>query len=353
MSNGILKIKEKRDTTMKALFIGGTGIISTEISKLAVKSGVELFILNRGNANSKLDECPGITYIQADMSDEADVAKKLSGYSFDVVANFIVFTKDQAEKDIRLFSGNTRQYIFISSASAYQKPLSDYLITESTPLSNPYWQYSRDKIECEDTYIKAYRQTGFPITIVRPSHTYDKTAIPLAVHGEKGPWQVIKRIMDGKPVIVHGDGSSLWAVTHSRDLAKAFLGLMGNIHAIGEAVHITNDVSLTWNQIYNCIGVHLGKQPVLRHISSAFLVRCNPDFLGGLIGDKANSVVFDNSKIKRLVPGFAATIRFDEGIGESIAYHLENKSIQVPDPEFNAWTDRVIAAHDQVITIDN
>jgi nucleoside-diphosphate-sugar epimerase len=333
---------------MKVLFIGGTGTISTEISKLAARSGIELYLLNRGNKNAKLSEAQNINYINADISDEADVAGKLSDYNFDVVANFIVFTPEQAERDLRLFNGKTQQYIFISSASAYQKPLSNYIITESTPLVNPYWEYSRNKIACEEIFINANRDSNFPITIVRPSHTYDAFSIPLAIHGEKGPWQVLKRIMDGKPVIVHGDGSSLWTLTHSRDFAKAFLGLMGNIHALGEAVHITNDESLTWNQIYACLGASVNKEPVIRHIASDFLIKCNPGLQGGLIGDKANSVVFDNSKIKRLVPGFAATTRFDEGVKESIKNYLENESLQVLDPQFDAWTERVINAYDSL-----
>ncbi|MDR2531738.1 MAG: SDR family oxidoreductase [Oscillospiraceae bacterium] len=327
---------------MKVLFIGGTGTISTEISKLAAASGVELYLLNRGNNNARINELGGVRYIKACIGDENDVRQKLAGLHFDVVANFIVFTPEQAERDIRLFSGITKQYIFISSASAYQKPLSDYLITESTPLHNPYWEYSRNKIACEELYINAYRNSGFPITIVRPSHTYDKHSLPLAVHGEKGSWQVLKRIIDGRPVIIHGDGSSLWTVTHSRDFAKAFCGLMSNIHAIGEAVHITSDESLTWNQIYRCIGECVGKEPLLVHVSSNFLVTCAPGLSGSLLGDKSNTVVFDNSKIKRLVPGFAATTRFDEGVRESVAFYLENEYMQMPDPAFDEWTDRVI-----------
>ena len=331
---------------MKALLIGGTGTISTEISRLAVKSGVDLFLLNRGNQRCKLEDVPGITYIQADISDEADVRRKLDSHVFDVVANFIIFTPDQAQRDIRLFSDITNQYIFISTAAAYQKPPSNYRITEGTPLVNPYWQYARDKIACEEVLREFNRQSGFPITIVRPSHTYDKTSIPLAVHGDKGPWQVIKRIMDGKPVIIHGDGTSLWTVTHSRDFAKAFVGLMGNIHAFGEAVHITSDEALTWNQIYSCLGMCVGKTPDVRHISSEFLARCNPDLHGGLLGDKSNSALFDNGKIKSLVPGFSATTRFDQGIRESIAYYMENEFMQTPDLEFDRWVDKVVKAYD-------
>jgi nucleoside-diphosphate-sugar epimerase len=327
---------------MKVLFIGGTGTISTEISKLAAKSGVELYLLNRGKQKSKLDEVANIHFIEADISDEADVAQKIESLYFDVVADFIIFTPEQAKRDLRLFAGKTRQYIFISTASAYQKPLSHYLITESAPLANPYWEYSRNKIACEELFMKEYRDNGFPITIVRPSHTYDKTSVPLAVHGEKGAWQVLKRIIDGKPVIVHGDGTSLWTVTHSRDFAKAFVGLLGNIHALGEAVHITSDESLTWNQIYLCLGRALDKEPLIKHIASETLAKADPALLGSLIGDKANSVVFDNSKIKRLVPGFVATTRFDEGVKESVRFYLENADLQIPDHAFDEWVDIII-----------
>ncbi|MDR1703284.1 MAG: NAD-dependent epimerase/dehydratase family protein [Clostridiales bacterium] len=326
---------------MKALFIGGTGTISTEISKLAASLGVELYLLNRGNRNTRLDGVPGINYIRGDIESKETQAL-LKSQKFDVVADFIVFTREQIERDIELFSGNAGQYIFISSASAYQKPLSHYLITESTPLANPYWEYSRNKIACEEALIEAYRRNGFPMTVVRPSHTYDKHTLPLAIHGKNGVWSVIKRVIDGKPVIVHGDGSSLWTVTHSRDFAKAFTGLMGNIHAIGEAVHIMSDESLTWDQIYYIIGGALGVKPDIRHISTDCLVRHDPELLGGLTGDKSNTVVFDTSKIKRLVPGFTATIRFDQGARESISYFLENPAVQAADPEFDAWTDKVI-----------
>ncbi|MCL2019535.1 MAG: SDR family oxidoreductase [Oscillospiraceae bacterium] len=333
---------------MKILFIGGTGTISTEISKLALKRGAELYLLNRGNNSARLEGLDGIKYITADISDESDVRQKLAAHNFDVVANFIVFTPEQAQRDLRLFSDLTKQYIFISSASAYQKPLSDYLITESTPLCNPYWEYSRNKIACEEVFINAYRNNGFPITIVRPSHTYDKHSIPLAVHGDKGSWQVLKRIIDGRPVIVHGDGTSLWTLTHSRDFAKAFYGLLGNVHALGESVHITSDEALTWNQIYYCLAMQVGKEPVLRHISSDFLIRYNYELTGSLLGDKSHSVVFDNSKIKRLVPDFTATTRFDEGVRESVDYYLANESMQTPDMAFDEWCDKVISAYDRV-----
>jgi nucleoside-diphosphate-sugar epimerase len=267
-----------------------------------------------------------------------------------VAADFIAFTRDQVERDYRLFQGRTKQYIFISSASAYQKPLSDYRVSEATPLANPFWEYSRNKIACEDFLMETYRETGFPVTIVRPSHTYDERNVPLGVHGKNGSWQVIKRMITGKPVIIHGDGTSLWTMTSSREFARAFTGLMGNIHAIGEAVQITSDETLSWNQIYAAIANALGAELQAVHVSSDFLDECGPyDFRGGLIGDKANSVVFDNTKLKRLVPGFTAGIRFDQGIKETIDYVSAHKECQREDPEFDAWCDRVIAAREKAV----
>lgn len=332
---------------MKALFIGGTGIISSAISRLAAQKGWELYLLNRGRRSDRVPE--GARVIQADISDEANTAALLKDMEFDVVADFIAFVPEQIERDIRLFGGKTRQFIFISSASAYQKPLSHYRITESTPLANPYWEYSRNKIAIEERLMKEYREKGFPITIIRPSHTYDERTIPLAVHGKKGSWQVIDRILKGKPVIIHGDGSSLWTVTHNTDFAKAFVGIMGNPAAIGEAIHITSDESITWDKLYDCIGAALGRTVKKIHVSTDFLVACDPEFEGGLTGDKSNTVVFDNSKIKRLVPEYTATVRFDQGIRISIDYFLSHPELQVPDPEFDAFCDRVIAAQEEAV----
>lgn len=328
---------------MKALFIGGTGIISTAITKQLAESGCELYLLNRGNRNQELPE--GVHVIQADIRQEDQVAGLIANHTFDVVADFIAFEPSQLERDFRLFQGKTKQFIFISSASAYQTPLSDYRITEGTPLSNPFWEYSRNKIACEDYLMKQYREHGFPVTIVRPSHTYDERFIPLGVHGGKGSWQVAKRMLENKPVIIHGDGTSLWTLTHNRDFAKGFIGLMGNIHAIGEAVHITSDESVTWNQIYEVIADALGVELKAVHVASEFLDACSKeDYRGSLLGDKANTVVFDNSKLKRLVPGFTATTRVDQGIKETVRYILEHPEYQVEDPEFDAWCDKVIDA---------
>ncbi|MBT2755876.1 SDR family oxidoreductase [Mesobacillus foraminis] len=328
---------------MKVLFIGGTGTISTAITKQLLEQGCELYLLNRGNRNNQLPE--GANILEADINDEAYVASLIELHDFDVVADFIAFEPSHLERDFRLFNGKTKQFIFISSASAYQTPLSDYRITEGTPLANPYWKYSRNKIACEDYLLKQYRECGFPITIVRPSHTYDERSVPLGVHGRKGSWQVIKRMMENKPVIIHGDGTSLWTMTHNRDFAKGFIGLMGNIHAIGESVHITSDETVTWNQIYEMIADALGVKLNAVHVASEFLDACSSeDFRGGLIGDKANSVVFDNSKLKRLVPEFVATTRLDQGIKETLQYIMAHPEYQVEDLEFDLWCDRVIEA---------
>jgi nucleoside-diphosphate-sugar epimerase len=331
------------EANMRALFIGGTGTISAAISRRLLEAGWELYLLNRGNRNSILPA--GAREIRCDISDEKAVRDKTGDQTFDVVADFIAFTPDQTGRDYRLFKGKTSQYIFISSASAYQKPPASCFITESTPLANPYWEYSRNKIACEEFLMEKYREDGFPITIVRPSHTYDERSVPLGVHGKKGSWQVVKRIIDGKQVIIHGDGTSLWTMTHNSDFARAFTGLMGNIHAIGEAVQITSDETLTWNQIYQAIASALGKPLKAAHIASEFLAKRGPDygFTGALIGDKANSVLFDNTKLKRLVPGFNAAVRFDQGVRAVIEYVLAHQECQVEDPEFDAWCDRVIA----------
>ncbi|MDR2101365.1 MAG: NAD-dependent epimerase/dehydratase family protein [Treponema sp.] len=324
--------------------------------------GWELFLLNRGSRNGDFAEAPGkaqgkapgtVREIRCDIKneDEGEIAKKLKDYHFDVTADFIAFTPGDTERDFRLFQDKTEQYLFISSASAYQKPPANYWITESTPLANPYWQYSRNKIACEDFLLKMYREQGFPVTIVRPSHTYNERNVPLGVHGKNGSWQVIKRMLEGKPVIIHGDGTSLWTMTASVDFAGAFAGLMGNIHAIGETVQITSDETLTWNQIYETVARVLGVPLKAVHISSEFLHQCSPgyNFLGELTGDKANSVVFDNSKLKRLVPGFTATVRFDQGVRRTIEYVLSHRECQREDPEFDAWCDRVIAARERAI----
>jgi len=337
---------------MKALFIGGTGTISSAISRLAVQSNWELYHLNRGNRKGEFKE-NGIVQIQCDIrtEDETSIRKKLENTlgkeKFDVVADFIGFVPEHIQKDFNIFNGLCRQFIFISSASAYQKPLSSCLITESVPLANPFWRYSRDKIACEQFLADKYREGGFPFTVVRPSHTYDERNVPLGVHGKNGSWQVLKRMIEGRLVIIHGDGTSLWTMTHNSDFARAFIRLMGNIHAIGEAVHITSDESVTWNQIYGIIAGALNVELKAVHIASEFLDECSCgryDFRGSLLGDKANSVIFDNTKIKRLAPGFCANIRVDEGIKMTVANVLASPELQREDPEFDEWCDNVINA---------
>ncbi len=329
---------------MKALFIGGTGTISMAITKqLAENPDWELYLLNRGNRSA--DVPANVKVLSVDINDEAAVTAILGDLQFDTVCDFIGFVPAQLERDYRLFKDKTKQFMYISSASAYQKPLGDYRITESTPLANPYWEYSRNKIACEEFLMKMYRENGFPITIVRPSHTYDERSIPMGVHGNKGSWQVAKRMLEGKPVIVHGDGTTIWTMTHNSDFAKGFIGLMGNVHAIGEAYHITTDEGLTWNQIYKIVADALGVPFKPYYVSSDFLQAVSDyDFEGGLIGDKANTVVFDNSKLKRAVPGFCATVRMDQGIKKTVEYVLAHEEYQVEDEEFDAWCDRVIAA---------
>jgi nucleoside-diphosphate-sugar epimerase len=333
---------------MKVLFIGGTGTISTAISRQLLAQGAELFLLNRGSRNQALTG--PVTEIRCDIHNEAEAAEKVKGLSFDVTADFIAFTREEVARDFRLFKGRTKQYIFISSASAYQKPLPDYRVTEGTTLANPYWQYARDKIAAEDFLFARYREEGFPVTVVRPSHTYDERRVPLGVHGKNGSWPVLKRMLAGKPVIIHGDGTSLWTMTSSSDFARAFIGLMGNIHALGEAVQITSDESVTWNQVYQTIAEVLEVPLKAVHISSEFLALCGKDydFTGSLLGDKANSLVFDNTKLKRLVPGFTAQISFSQGIRAAIEYILAHPEHQQEDPEFDAWCDRIIAARQKL-----
>lgn len=329
---------------MKALFIGGTGTISASISKLCVEQGWELYLLNRGNRSDLIPQ--GAKVIAADINDLQDVKAKLGDMRFDVVADFIAFTPEQVRRDVELFRGKTEQYFFISSASAYQKPLSSPFITESTPLSNPFWEYSRNKIACEEVLMAEYRSSGFPVTLIRPSHTYDQRGIPMAIHGRKGSYSVVERIRQGRKVIVPGDGLSLWTLTHSRDFAVAFCGLMGNLHAIGETYQITGDESLTWNQILEAVGRAVGRAPRMVHIASETLAALCPAFTGALIGDKSNTVLFDNTKIKRAVPQFQTTIRFDQGAREAVAYMDAHPECQTPDPEFDAWCDALIERYE-------
>ncbi len=329
---------------MRILFIGGTGTISSAITRQLAESEHELWLLNRGN---RLDEVPeGVNQIVADINDEKTVDALLGDMRFDAVCEFIGFVPEQVERDYRLFAHRTRQYVYISSASAYNKPARSYVITEGTTLANPHWQYSRNKIACEELLMKYYREQQFPVTIVRPSHTYCERSVPVGFHGTKGSWQVLKRMLDGKPVIVHGDGSSLWTMTCNEDFAQGFIGLLGNPKAIGEAFQIMSDESLSWNQIYQAVAdaLHVPFKPY--YISSEFLNAVAPkeyDVEGNLLGDKAVTVVFDCAKLKRAVPGFQARIRFEEGVRRCVQYVLSHEECRQEDPEFDEWCDRVIA----------
>ena len=334
----------------KALFVGGTGTISSGVvRRLCQEGGWEVWLLNRGNRSDRVPA--GVHQIIADINDEGAVTELLQGMTFDVVNEFIGFTPDQVERDWRLFRGRTRQYIFVSSASAYHKPAAGYRITEGTALSNPYWAYSRNKIACEEFLMDKYRAEGFPVTIVRPSHTYDERHIPLGVHGAKGFWQVIRRMLDGKTVIIQGDGTSLWTVTFNADFAIGYTALMGDRRAIGEAFQITGDETLTWNQIYETIADALGVTLRPYYVSSAFLAAAGKpwgyDFEGSLWGDKAVSVLFDNGKIKSIAPDMRTTVPFSKGVRMALDYVLSHpEECQQPDPSFDAWCDKVIAAQE-------
>lgn len=329
---------------MKALIIGGTGTISSAVVELLIEKNWEVYVLNRGTGRKELPK--DVRQITVNIDDEAAVNEKLADMHFDSVCEFIGFVPAQLERDYRLFRGKTEQYIFISSASAYHKPARSHIITEGTTLANPHWEYSRNKIACEEYLMKLYREEGFPVTIVRPSHTYDERNIPVGAHGSKGSWQVIKRIMDGKPVIIQGDGSSLWTLTYNTDFAVGFVGLMGNPHAIGEAFHITSDESLTWNQIYETIAGALGVELKPYHVASGLLAEVGKqyDFEGGLLGDKSVTVVFDNSKLKRIVPEYNAVVSFKEGVRKALDYILAHPDCQVEDEEYDQWCDRLIEA---------
>lgn len=325
---------------MRVLFIGGTGFISTAVSRLAVARRIELFHLNRGRRPA---EVAGVQPLTADVQDPAAVRAALGGLRFDVVVDWIAFTPADVERDLALFRGRTGQFVFISSASAYQKPPAHPVITESTPLYNPYWDYSRNKIACEERLQRAYRDEGFPVTIVRPSLTYDPV-FPIALGGW-GCYTLADRLRRGRPIIVHGDGSSLWTVTHAEDFGRGFLGLLGHPQAIGHAFHITSDEVLTWNQIYQTIAEALGVEAQVVHIASDFIARVAPAQAGSLLGDKAWSVLFDNTKIKTFVPGYQAVIPFREGIRRTIAWFEADARRQRVDPAVNAELDAILAAY--------
>ena len=337
------------EVNMKALIVGGSGVISTYVVKRLLSKGWEVWVLNRGRHSDRLPE--GVKTIEADIHNEDDVRQKLGSLTFDTVSEFNAFTVSDVERDWRLFSGRTRQYLFTSSASAYLKPCSNYVITEGTTLQNRYWEYSRNKALCEKYLMDRNGENGTFVTNIRPSHTYCEYSIPFGLHGVNGPWQQAKRMIDGKRVIVPGDGTSLWTLTHSLDFAVGYTGLMGNTHAYGEAFHITGDEVLTWNQIYETVAEALGVEFRPCYVPSDFLARTGKkygyDFEGALLGDKANSLVFDNSKLKRVVPEMRTTVLFHEGVRRSVEYFLTHPERQKEDRDFDAYSDRVIAAMEE------
>ena len=334
---------------MKVLFIGGTGLISSACSELALERGLELTLLNR--SKSKKYPIPtGAHLLVGDVHGDPDrLARLLDGQRFDVVVDWIAFTLDDIERDIRLFSGKTGQFIFISSASAYQKPPKHYIITEETPLENPFWDYSRDKIACEERLMGEYRQRGFPVIIVRPSHTYGPSQIPLCLDSWQHPWTVVDRMKRGKKIIIPGDGTSLWVLTWNGDFAKGFIGLLGREQAIGQAYHITSDEALTWNQIALEAAHALGLEPEIVHVPSDLIAAYDPDATGSLIGDKANCAVFDNRKIKELVPDFVCTVPWAEGVRRSIAWHEADPARCSIDHEANQRWDTILAAYERAL----
>lgn len=321
---------------MKVLFIGGTGIISSACTDLALQQGIDLYLLNRGKSQRTTPE--GAKVLTGDINDPDSARAALGDHQFDAVVNWIAFVPDQIQRDIEIFRNRTRQYVFISSASAYQTPAANLPIRESTPLDNPFWEYSRNKIACEEALIHVYRREKFPITIVRPSHTYDRTLLPFDFG-----YTVFRRMLDGKPVIVPGDGTSLWTLTHHRDFAKGFNGLLGHSGAIGEAFHITNDEWLTWNQIYDTVAAKAGVEANKVHIASETIARALPQVGPGLLGDKSNTSIFDNSKIKALVPSFICDIPFSRGAEEVVAYALANPG--KVDDMADSMMDQLVAEH--------
>ena len=322
---------------MKALFIGGSGVISSACAWEAVAQGFDLTLLNRGKSTQRAIP-PQAHSLIADARDINSLESALEGKTYDVVVDFIAYTPEQIELDLKVFAGKTKQFIFISTASAYHKPVNHLPITESTPLYNPYWDYSRKKIACEERLLQAYRQQGFPITIVRPSHTYDKTKLPIF-----GNITTFSRMLAGKPVLVIGDGTSLWTLTHHKDFAKGFVGLMGNPKAIGEAIHITSDEAMPWNYIYQTIAdaAQVELHPI--HAPSELIAHYSEEYGPGLLGDKMHSVIFDNTKLKRLVPGFQATIPFHQGAQELVNYYLSHPELLKLDPTLDQLHEDVIA----------
>jgi len=323
----------------KVLFIGGSGVISSASSRLAVARGIDLYVLNRGASHDR-PLPPEATVLRADVRDPAAVRAALGDLEFDAVVDWVAFTPEHVRSDIELFRGRTGQYVFISSASAYQTPPARMPVTESTPLRNPFWAYSRDKIACEALLTEAYREDGFPATIVRPSHTYDKTTIPF-----DGKWTALARMRAGKEVVVHGDGTSLWTLTHHEDFARGFVPLLAHPRTVGDVFHITSDDVLTWDQIARTLAAALGATPRIVHVPSDAIAAADPQWGAGLLGDKAHSMIFDNSKLRTVVPDFCATIPFEQGAREIVAWYDGDPARQQADSRLDAVMDKLVATY--------
>ena len=320
----------------RVLFIGGSGIISSAVTALAVERGVDLTLLNRGTTATR-PVPDGVRQVQADIRDPRSVRDALGGEEFDSVVDWVAFTTEHVQTDVDLFRGRTGQYVFISSASAYQTPPERLPVTESTPLRNPFWEYSRNKIACEDLLVRAYRDEAFPATIIRPSHTYDRTLVPF-----DGGWTAVERMRQGKEVVVHGDGTSLWTLTHHTDFARGLLPLLGNPRTLGEAFHITGDDVLTWDQIARALGAAAGVEPRIVHVPSDAIAAEHPEWGAGLLGDKAHCMVFDTTKLRSLVPDFTTTVRFEQGAREIVAWHDADPARRVVDARIDAAMDRLV-----------
>ncbi|MEP7764834.1 SDR family oxidoreductase [Sanguibacter sp. 25GB23B1] len=323
-------------TALKVLFIGGSGVISSASSRLAVERGIDLHVLNRGESRDR-PLPPEVTQHRGDVRDAASVRAALGDHDFDAVVDWVAFTPEHVRADIDLFTGRTGQYVFISSASAYQTPPARIPVVESTPLRNPFWQYSRDKIACEDLLVAAYRESGFPVTVVRPSHTYDRTLVPL-----DGGWTAIERMRQGKEVVVHGDGTSLWTLTHHDDFARGFVPLLGHPRAVGDTFHITSDDAPTWNQITLALAGAAGVDARIVHVPSDVIAAADPEWGAGLLGDKAHSMVFDNSKLRSIVPEFRATIPFEQGAREIVEWHDADPARRAVDARLDGVMDRLV-----------
>ena len=323
-------------TALKVLFIGGSGVISSACAERAVDLGIDLYVLNRGRTSTRA--LPAAAHrLEGDARDPSSAQQAIGGHEFDAVVDFVAYTPEHVQADMDLFAGRTGQYVFISSASAYQKPVGRLPIVESTPLRNPIWPYSQAKIACEELLVRAYRDHGFPATIVRPSHTYDRTSVPCDAR-----WTAIDRMRRGKEIVVHGDGTSLWTLTHHADFAKAFVGLLGHPQAVGDSFHITSDEVLTWNQIHEILAAAAGAEPRIVHVPSDAIHDLDESWGQALLGDKAHSVIFENAKVRALVPDYVATIPFSVGAREIVAWHDEDPARQQVDERMNDLIDRLV-----------